>query len=357
MSRQNVLMCGSRLDVKGGMVSVIKNYLSSDGWDNMNIVYVPTHIEKGKLAVAIFFAFSYFKIICLHIKYRFKIAHLHTAERGSFFRKAILLHTLKGLGVKVILHHHGAEFEDFYNSLSDKRKQFVVKTLEKADVNIVLSKQHVKTITGKTEKANVFVLYNSVKTNDTNPFDNSATNVLFLGRLGKRKGTYDLLNAISRIDEELSPEIRFLLCGDGEVEEVEKEIDRLGIRHRIAHVGWVDGERKRVFISKTRLNVLPSYHEGLPMTILETMANGIPSISTKVASIPEVVVDGVTGCLIEPGDVDGLSRSLLRIANDAELCAQYGKESYNLILKNFRLEENVKHLCNLYRQLLASYKG
>ena len=141
MSGYHVLMCGSRLDVKGGMVSVIKNYLGYENWADANVVYVPTHVEKHKLVTALYFAAAYLKILCLLPKYKFKVAHLHTAERGSFFRKAILLRTLRAFGVKVILHHHAAEFEEFYAGLSEKMKAFAAKTLMLADCNIVLSRQ------------------------------------------------------------------------------------------------------------------------------------------------------------------------------------------------------------------------
>lgn len=101
-NKEKVLMCCSELSVKGGMVSVVKNYLNYPDWDNYEIVYIPTHTEKNKIIVAAYFAIAYIKILCTVLTKNIRIAHLHTAERGSFFRKAILVRTLKKLGVKLL---------------------------------------------------------------------------------------------------------------------------------------------------------------------------------------------------------------------------------------------------------------
>lgn len=353
MSGYHVLMCGSRLDVKGGMVSVIKNYLGHADWGNANVVYVPTHVEKHKLVTALYFAAAYIKILCLLPKYKFKVAHLHTAERGSFFRKALLLRTLQTFGVKVILHHHAAEFEEFYAGLSEKMKRFAARTLQKADCNIVLSKGLISMITEKAPDAKVEVLYNSVSTYPENPYNPEATNVLFLGRLGKRKGTYDLLSAISRIDKQIPPQVKFYLCGDGEVEQVRQQVAEMGIEHRIAHIGWINKEQKQAFLPNTCLNVLPSYNEGLPMTILETMAYGIPNISTAIASIPEVVIDGETGCLIQPGDVEALAQSMVKLLQDPALRGSMSSACFQLIDQGFRLDKNINQLLTIYNGLLS----
>ena len=100
-NKEKVLMCCSELSVKGGMVSVVKNYLNYPDWDNYEIVYIPTHTEKNKIIVAAYFAIAYIKILCTVLTKNIKIAHLHTAERGSFFRKAILVRTLRHLMQKL----------------------------------------------------------------------------------------------------------------------------------------------------------------------------------------------------------------------------------------------------------------
>lgn len=352
MEKVNVLMCCSDLSVQGGMVSVLKNYLNYENWGKYNIIFVPTHVEKNKLIVAAYFALSYLKICKLLKKEKIEIAHLHTAERGSFYRKAMLVRLLKKHGVKTVMHHHAAEFELFYNNCNEKQKECIRKTLELTDLNIVLSKRLVPMITEKAHKANVQVLYNAVPTYEENPYNINAKGILFLGRLGKRKGTYDLLSAIKKIDTELNPDISFYLCGDGEVEEVKKKIVELGLSHRIKHVGWIEKVEKDALYPNIMLNVLPSYNEGLPMSILETMAYGIPNISTKIASIPEVLKDGDNGYLIEPGDVDSLANRLLELCSNASLRSEFSNKEYTFICENFSLNKNLEILKTFYAKLV-----
>lgn len=349
----HVLMCASSLKVKGGMVSVVKNYLGYRDWGDVKITFIPTHIETNKYLLMAYFFVAYIRILDLALLGKIDIAHLHVAERGSFYRKAFILQTLKRLGVKVILHHHGAEFDLFYNGLSDKRKEYVNKILRMADLNIVLSQRLVQMIKKKSPEAKVVVLYNAVNVPQTNPYNIQARNILFLGRLGHRKGTYDLLETIKIIDKELPSDVRFYLCGDGEVEEVKKKVEALGISHRIAHIGWIDGEQKKNFMKQSMVNVLPSYNEGLPMTILETMAHGIPNISTNIASIPEVLRDGENAYLITPGDVNKLKERLLQLVENEELRIKFGQKSYMLIKRDFSLDSNIRRLNDIYKRLLA----
>lgn len=353
MKKINVLMCCSELNVKGGMVSVVKNYLGHKQWSDYNIIFVPTHTEKNNLIVALFFLFSYIKILCMIPFYHFEIAHLHTAERGSFFRKAILVRTLKKFGIKTVMHHHAAEFEQFYASLSERGKKYVNDTLKLADINIVLSKNLVSMITEKVPNAKVKVLYNAVKTYDENPYNQNAKNILFLGRLGKRKGIYDLLEAIRRIDNIVDRDVKFYLCGDGDEDNVMKVVKEFGLESRIAHIGWIDRDLKRDILNDTSINVLPSYNEGLPMSILETMAYGIPSVTTNVASIPEVVISNVNGCLIEPGNIEQLIDCILLLINKPDIRKRYSKNAYELITKSFSLKNHVKTLLNYYDDLLG----
>lgn len=349
----NILMCCSTLDTKGGMVSVTKNYLAYQDWGDYNIKFIPTHFDTNKYLLILYFAWQFLKI-WWNVKFGdYKIAHLHTAERGSFWRKRFLTKFFQSNGIKVVMHHHAAEFEEFYSNSSESQKEKIRETLAEVDVNIVLSKRLVAMIKDKQPNANVKVLYNSVNTYSSNPYSLSATNVLFLGRLGVRKGTFDLLEAIKRLDSKIPVETKFYFCGDVGEKEVKEKIKELGIDHRIAYVGWIDGEQKKAFLSNTMINCLPSYNEGLPMTILETMAAGIPNISTRIASIPEVIHDGENGYLITPGDIDSLVDRLYQLIINPDMRKKFSEESYNLISSNFSIDNNISELKDVYFDLLS----
>lgn len=348
-------MCCSDLSYKGGMVSVVRGYLESPEWadGDWRVTFIPTHRDASRAGLLACFARAVSKIAWMGVRGRIDVAHLHVSERGSFLRKGFLVKMLRKMGIPVVLHHHGAEFDDYYAAASPRVKRFVAEVLAEADVNIVLSERLRDSITSKAPGARVEAVYNSVVPVTPNPYDADGTHlVTLLGRLGKRKGAYDLLEAIARTDAQLPADIRFCLCGDGEVSEVEARIDTLGVRHRIAHVGWVDGEQKERILADTMINVLPSYHEGLPMTILETMGRGIPSISTPVASIPEVVKDGENGYLVEPGDVDALADRILTLATSSETRRRFSAEAHALISSRFTLPKAIARLKEIYSGIM-----
>ena len=353
-----VLMCGSDIRrVKGGMVTVVQNYLRYTGWEKARHTYLVTHTEGSRVRKILCFAGAWPRAALGLLLGRYDLVHLHVAERGSFYRKALLVRLCRRLRVPVILHHHGAEFEDFYGKMNPKQKAYVRKIFEAADCNLVLSEFLRGQLLEKAPAARVAVLRNAVDAPAERKYRPEARRIVMLGRQGWRKGSFDLLEAAAAIDGQLPEDVRLWMCGDGDVEEVRRRAEQLGISRRLAHAGWLDGEEKESCLAQAMVHVLPSYREGLPMSILETMARGIPNVSTAIASIPEVIRDGETGFLMEPGDVARLSELLLRLAGDGELRERLSREGYRLIAEDFSLEKHIAGLETIYERLITNALG
>ena len=111
---------------------------------------------------------------------------------------------------------------------------------------------------------------------------------------------------------------------------------------------WIAGQEKEDVLNRTLINILPSYNEGLPMTILETLARGIPNISTNIAAIPEVIEEGENGILIEPGDIGKLSREIQRLTMDMTLCDQLSNGAIKTIHSDFLLDQTIEKLKTIY---------
>lgn len=350
MSRKiNVLMCGSDMDAyKGGMVTVVRNYLECGDFKSSRLIFVPTHTAGSKLRRIACYAGAYIKIVFLLLGKKIDIAHLHMSERGSFYRKAWLLRLLHTFRVPVILHHHGAEFEDFYAKLSPRGKEYVRKILESAQCNLVLSELLKEKMKKKAPDASVQVLPNAVTVPEERRYQPAPAKIVMLGRQGKRKGSYDLLEALAGIKDQLPEETELWLCGDGAVEEVKARAAMLGLEKQLAYTGWIAGEEKAACLKDATIHVLPSYREALPMSILETMSLGIPNISTDIASIPEVIHDGVNGFLIKPGDIEGLQKAVLRLLKDTELRENMSRSSYQQMQEQYSLHACVQKLEAIY---------
>ena len=169
--QRRVLMVGSDLSVKGGIVSVIRNYLDYDGWKVADLSFVPTHVEGSAWEKARFFLKALGKIRKLLNTHAFDVVHIHVSERGSFTRKAMVLRMAKRKHCKVILHHHGAEFLDFYRQSGKSKKRWIRRVLGEADLNLVLSRRLVPIYQEIAPDAQVACLYNSVVTPEENQYD------------------------------------------------------------------------------------------------------------------------------------------------------------------------------------------
>jgi glycosyltransferase involved in cell wall biosynthesis len=142
-----------------------------------------------------------------------------------------------------------------------------------------------------------------------------------IGRLAEQKGQLLLVEAVARLRAR-GLDVPVVLVGDGPLRgTIEARIRELGVSDLFTLTGWLDTERIRSMLLDSRALVLPSFAEGLPVVIMEAMALGCPVLTTRIAGIPELVLDGVTGWLIAPGDIDELTRALENIAtaDDATL--------------------------------------
>lgn len=346
-----VLMCCSDLSYKGGMVSVVKNYLGYGDWGEFDIRFVPTHVQGGKAEVALHFATVYPRIVRMLAKGEVKLAHLHVAERGSFYRKALIARAAKKRGVPVVFHHHAAEFMLFFDALGNRSKKYVRETLELVDVNIVLSEAIKREMSDIFPNARFEVLVNAVPTQSSNPYSATSRDIVFMGRLGDRKGTFDLIQALAKTLPKLDGKWNVLLCGDGDIERAESLIGELGIGGSARCLGWVSPDDRDKILRHAALNVLPSYNEGLPMSILEAMSYGVPTVSTRIAAIPEVIDHGINGLLIEPGDIDALGDAIVGLCGDEDKRLAMSEAAYETIAEKFSFGTNIGKLKEIFRSL------
>ncbi len=139
---------------------------------------------------------------------------------------------------------------------------------------------------------------------------NANDTLVCVGRLCEQKGQLLLVQAAAQLVRQ-GVALKLVLAGDGELRgEIEAAVRELGIEAHVRITGWISSARVREELLAARALVLPSFAEGLPVVIMEAMALGRPVISTFIAGIPELVLDGVQGWLIPAGDVDALAGAM-----------------------------------------------
>lgn len=348
-----VLMIGVDKSTGGGMWTVAENYISDEEFSRgVGLTYIPTSISGTVGARLWFTAKAYVRILLQFIRVRYDIAHIHMSERGSVFRKSIAVLLAKMFRCKVILHLHGAEFEEWYKKMPSVIRRYVQFIFRISDNIIILGEYWEKFITsisaGKTE---VKVVYNAVRLPETNLYNADAVNLLFLGAAIERKGIHDLLRAIKMIDGKLNSDVKLLICGPDPENKIENRIRESGLEGRAVYKGFLDANGKREVFRQTMVNILPSWHEGMPMTILETMAEGIPNIATDVAAVSEAV-NTENGALVHAGNVEEIAEQILRLVQDRELRIRKSQNAYDTVKEKFSLEVHLKKIRNIYESLI-----
>ncbi|MEP7367448.1 MAG: glycosyltransferase family 4 protein [Acidobacteriota bacterium] len=169
----------------------------------------------------------------------------------------------------------------------------------------------------------------------------------FVGRLIPLKNPLGFL-AAARYAAAVVPHARFLYIGDGpdraQIEQLSREWD---IEDRVSFLGF-RADMPSVYASLDLL-VLPSFTEGLPMSILECMAAGRPVIATRVGAVDKLVQDGVTGVLLDPNDQPALDKAVVRLLQDRPLAEKLAAAGQQLVREQFSTEAMTRQYLDLYR--------
>jgi glycosyltransferase involved in cell wall biosynthesis len=171
-----------------------------------------------------------------------------------------------------------------------------------------------------------------------------------VGRLALQKGQRHLIAAMPLLLERV-PKAHALIAGGGDLEDYLRELSaEFGVAERV----HVLGPRKDVPALMHAMDVfaMPSIWEGFGLVLLEAMAAGRPIVASRVATIPEVVLDGETGLLVPAGDPVALAEALARLAASPELAKRFGEAGRERVRRDFSIEKMVGDTELLYRELL-----
>lgn len=347
---KKILMIGPGRDVRGGISTVVNSYYELGIEKDAEIKYIPT-MEDGNQITKLLVAAKAYIEFCKCVK-KYDIVHVHMAAQASFVRKSLFIRKAKKAGVKVIIHSHAADFDKyFFQESDDKNREKIKEIFALADKVIVLSEEWADFF-GKNvcDPTKISIIYNGVILPETSKTDYENNNVLMLGRLGERKGTYDLLNAIPAVLKEV-PDAVFYLGGDGDIEGCKAIVEKEGIQNNVKFLGWIRGTEKEELLNKCCVFTLPSYYEGMPMSVLEAMSYGLATVSTNAGGIPQIIDDGVDGFRIEAGDVDALSKCFVFLLKDVELKKSIGQKAVEKIKNKFDVRVSYKKLLHIYQEV------
>lgn len=345
---KKVLYLGVSMKTKGGMTAVLVSYKKYIE----NMQFIPTWKLGNKLVKGWYALQAITRCFIAYIfNKKIEIVHIHGAANASFYRCRMFIHQAKKYGKKVILHEHAADFREFYADAKNKRD--IIDTINSCDRLIVLSQSWKKYFVGiGVEESKITVLNNIVSPPVVKRKQHKDTklHLLFLGEISKRKGGYDLLDAIVQHKDYFEGKLSLRMGGNVVDGDIKRYIADNCLGDIVSYEGWISGEHKTECLNWADVYILPSYNEGLPIAILEAMSYSHPIISTPVGGIPEVIYNGKNGILVDPGNIQQIAKSLKFYLENKESIKQQGAESYQIV-QNFFPEKVLNDLKSIYQSL------
>ncbi|HET9396526.1 MAG TPA: glycosyltransferase family 4 protein, partial [Nitrospiraceae bacterium] len=260
-------------------------------------------------------------------------------------------------GVPTLLHQH-SDFRDFYEKECGPLRRWIIRyVLEHASTVIVLSDRLHTYMATTAPGARLVTIHNFVNLKRLSEAERvcvprSSNTILFMGLIGQRTGIYDLVRALPAVIK-AAPEVRLVAAGPGELDAVRSCARERGVDDRVLLTGFVSGFDKLRLLEEAALYVLPSYTEGVPLSILEAMSVGLPVIATPVGGIPDVLRHGVDGYLVPPGSQTELADRIIELLNNKELRERMGENARRRSCSKFSPDIAVAAFISLYRRYAA----
>jgi len=178
-------------------------------------------------------------------------------------------------------------------------------------------------------------------------------NLLYIGRLAAEKGIPVLFESLSLLAGR-GYDFLVTMVGDGpDRAALEEMAVRLGISDRLTFAGYAGQDEVKEHLQKSDVLILPSFAEGVPVTLMEAMACGVPVIGTQVGGVPELIEHDRTGQLVPPADSATLADAIIRYLDDPELRERVSRQGREKVVQDFNLTTELDKLTLLFRQHVA----
>jgi len=357
MVDQSALWAGT--DEGGGIATYIRVMQQTPLWAQWNIRHIVTH-RDGSVAAKIWaFARGGALFIFELLRSRPNVVHLHSASDTSFIRKGILLWASWFASVPVVMHIHGANFDEYYAKSSPMVQAVIRATLFRANAVVALGESRAASLRNIAPTTRISVIPNAVRPvrRRVQPGLGKPVHVVFLGRIGERKGTFRLLDAWAELavdpDFGAGKSAILTLAGDGEVEQAMHRVGQLNLTDSVEVRGWLSEDEVGHLLDNAQVLVLPSRNEGQPMAVLEAMARGLCVVSSGVGGLPEMIGGGC-GVIVPPYDIEAIASALRLVVHDHELRARYGAAAYTRAVSQFDVDTVWRQLDALYREVASN---
>lgn len=296
---------------------------------------------KGRLYNLIYFTEA---LVLAHHLRKHGVQHLHNHIAKSSCTVAMLASELSGIPYSFTLHGPDIFFAPDHWRLDEKiaRARFVacISAFCRSQAMFFSEQEHWDKLK---------IIHCGVEPDRYAPGERTGTRLLFVGRLAAVKGVPVLLEALAEA-RRTQPDLTLTLVGDGpDRAALEAQAAAMALSGAVRFVGYKSQSDVAALLASHDALVLPSFAEGVPVVLMEAMAARMPVIATAVGGVSELVEDGVTGCLVAPGDGAALRAAILRLMGESALRQRMGEAGRAKVSADFSAATEAARLARLFR--------
>jgi glycosyltransferase involved in cell wall biosynthesis len=364
---KRVLMVGPIPPPFGGIASVISDIVHSKLKDD----YQFDLFSRSETAEGGFFRRNLFRLrrlgaflkTLVHRRYAF--IHIHSAD-PNFVGSILFILAARLCRTKSLLHMHGTDWDDFYTNAGPKMRACIrwgVRQPDRIAVLYPLWAEKIRELAPGTDPVVIRNLTPDVQRPPESEIRAIRADlgvapedflVLMVGSVGRRKGCFEIIKAASIIAH-TSDRIKFVLVGGeenpGEWDDLQDQTQFYQTGRSILFTGETPRDKISAYLAAADVFLLPSFVEGMPISILEAMSAGLLVISTPVGAVPEMIEDEKTGLLISPGNPDEIASAVMRSALDGELRARLSSAARETFLGKYEFSRGIEEIRRIYESV------
>ena len=290
----------------------------------------------------------------IYDSFPFDVIHAHVAVPDG--HAAIIAGRAYGKPTVVTFHGH-----DVHNipELNHACRRAVASVAQGASRVVVVSTAFGNALREYVRDRELLVVSNGYSPEDVSPGSLELANryrgkkvILSVGYLIPRKAHKYVVMALSKLLE-AHPDIVYVIIGRGDEERpLKRLVNKMGLQDTVEFVGQVPHRVVMAYLATCDIFALPSWHESFGVVYVEAMAHGRPVVACRGEGIEDVIVDGETGALVEPKDVDSLTNALGKLLEDQAYARRLGEAGKALVARSFTWEQSAEKLRQLYEELI-----
>ncbi len=369
--RPRILVVGPLPPPMGGVQLMIDMLVHSSLARDFEIHVVDTSkrvlrwaVETPSWRTPLYFARDLGRLVPALLRVRPEVTVIHASGWFSFVRDWMFMLAARACGTRVVCHYHGTLHTRFPSTLTPAGRFFGRVMMAAAHRVIVVGpgyRDHFARAWGRPDVAwspNVadVALYRAAEGSRAPWLASGERGVLFVGRLSRPKGIWDLIEAMPAVIAR-HPEARFLLCGvaenDAQEPVLRAAVAERGVAERVSFLGSLETDEKALAYACSSVFVAPSWTEAFPLVIPEAMAAGLPMVVTDVGAIPDYLRDGEDGFLVPPRDPAALADRINRLLDDEPLRSRIAARVRERAPREFDIEVGATSVRGVMESLLT----